>query len=52
VEAGGDDVLGEVFLSLPDMKSLAQAALSYKRWLHVASDPTVRPSAHGSTKYK
>jgi hypothetical protein len=31
VEAGGDDVLGQILLRLPTMKSLPQAALSCKR---------------------
>ncbi|CAN6351635.1 unnamed protein product [Urochloa humidicola] len=37
----GDDSLGEIFLRLPDMASLASAALACKPWYRVASDPTV-----------
>ncbi|KAL6622908.1 hypothetical protein ACP70R_032787 [Stipagrostis hirtigluma subsp. patula] len=41
VDALGDDLIGEIFLRLPDMASLASAALTRKLWYHVASDPAV-----------
>ncbi|CAL4907004.1 unnamed protein product [Urochloa decumbens] len=37
----GDDSLGEIFLRLPDMASLASAALACKPWYRVASVPAV-----------
>ncbi|KAK3139876.1 hypothetical protein QOZ80_5AG0391960 [Eleusine coracana subsp. coracana] len=36
-----DDLLRQILLRLPDMASLANAALSEKRWYAVASDPAV-----------
>ncbi|RLM97849.1 hypothetical protein C2845_PM06G27850 [Panicum miliaceum] len=41
IAALGDDLLGEILLRLPDMASLASAALACKRWHRVASDPAV-----------
>ncbi|KAG2628951.1 hypothetical protein PVAP13_3KG408802 [Panicum virgatum] len=37
----GDDLLGEILLRLPDMASLACAALACKQWHRVAADPAV-----------
>ncbi|CAL4907003.1 unnamed protein product [Urochloa decumbens] len=37
----GDDILGEILLRLPDMASLASAALACKPWYRVASVPAV-----------
>lgn len=37
----GPDLLREILLRLPDMASLASAALTCKLWHRVASDPTV-----------
>ncbi|TVU50545.1 hypothetical protein EJB05_01920, partial [Eragrostis curvula] len=36
-----DDLLGEFLIRLPDLPSLASAALVSKRWRRVASDPAV-----------
>ncbi|PVH62830.1 hypothetical protein PAHAL_3G412400 [Panicum hallii] len=41
IAALGDDFLGEILLRLPDMASLASAALACKQWHRVASDPAV-----------
>ncbi|CAL4954100.1 unnamed protein product [Urochloa decumbens] len=41
IAALGDDILGEIFLRLPDMASLASAALACKPWYRVASVPAV-----------
>ncbi|GJN32537.1 hypothetical protein PR202_gb21051 [Eleusine coracana subsp. coracana] len=46
VEATGDDVLGDIFLLLPDTASLARAALTCKRWRRVASDPALLRRFH------
>ncbi|KAM0930996.1 hypothetical protein ACQ4PT_000681 [Festuca glaucescens] len=41
VDVLGDDLLGEIFLRLPDMASLASAALVRKSWGRVASLPAI-----------
>lgn len=41
VAALSDDLLREILLRLPDMSSLANAALAEKSWYAVASDPAV-----------
>ncbi|KAL6854419.1 hypothetical protein ACP4OV_019322 [Aristida adscensionis] len=41
VAALGEDLLREILLRLPDMASLASAALACKLWYRVASDPAV-----------
>ncbi|KAM3350934.1 hypothetical protein ACQJBY_023143 [Aegilops geniculata] len=41
VAALGDDLLGEIFLRLPDMASLASAALVCKSWGRVACVPAI-----------
>ncbi|KAF8712862.1 hypothetical protein HU200_028637 [Digitaria exilis] len=41
VAAVGDELLRQILLRLPDMGSLANAALAEKRWYAIASDPAV-----------
>jgi len=41
IAALGDGILRAILLRLPDMASLANAALACKRWHRVASDPAV-----------
>ncbi|GJN34981.1 hypothetical protein PR202_gb23700 [Eleusine coracana subsp. coracana] len=41
VSSISDDLLRQILLRLPDMASLANAALAEKRWYAVASDPAV-----------
>jgi hypothetical protein len=41
VDALGDDLLGRILLRLPDMASLASAALVCKSWAPVASSPAI-----------
>ncbi|XP_025801480.1 uncharacterized protein LOC112880973 [Panicum hallii] len=42
----GDDVLGDIFLRLPNTATLARAALACKRWLRVASNPALLRRYH------
>ncbi|CAL5075047.1 unnamed protein product [Urochloa decumbens] len=46
VASTGDDVLGDIFLRLPDTATLARAALACKRWRRVASDPALLRRFH------
>ncbi|CAN6173872.1 unnamed protein product [Urochloa humidicola] len=46
VASAGDDVLGDIFLRLPDTATLARAALACKRWRRVASDPALLRRFH------
>jgi hypothetical protein len=41
VDALGDDLLGNILLRLPDMASLASAALACKSWAPVACSPAI-----------
>ena len=41
IAALADNILRDILLRLPDMASLANAALACKRWHRVAADPTV-----------
>ncbi|KAF8748513.1 hypothetical protein HU200_012906 [Digitaria exilis] len=46
VASVGDDLLGDIFLRLPDTAVLALAALACKRWRRVASDPALLRRFH------
>ena len=42
----GDELLGDIFLRLPDTATLARAAVACKRWRRVASDPPLLRRFH------